>query len=169
MKTIIMLLVSYLIMVPNLLCADCTEYKMVDHGDRIEVVCIGDPPTDAEKQISDKNLERESALQRKQDKINEIQHSIDLNCSNVKGMGNAKACKDSKWKSSVQQAINSPAPENPSDRTRYKDTFPTKDSGICFGNCANEQGICINQCRGNSQCVGNCAAAQGRCTANCTQ
>lgn len=39
--------------------------------------------------------------------------------------------------------------------------------GMCIGDCASEQGICIGYCQGDGQCISNCAAAHGRCVARC--
>ncbi len=43
----------------------------------------------------------------------------------------------------------------------------SNDIGLCMGDCASEQGVCIGQCQGNGQCIANCAAAHGRCVARC--
>lgn len=44
---------------------------------------------------------------------------------------------------------------------------PDKDVGLCMGDCASEQGICIAQCETKGSCIANCASAWGRCASRC--
>lgn len=44
---------------------------------------------------------------------------------------------------------------------------PGRDIGLCMGDCASEQGICIAQCESNGNCIANCASAWGRCASRC--
>lgn len=55
LNTVLMLLVSVL-MLPQHVQAECKEFKIVEYDDRVEVVCVGEPLTDAQKK---KNLEEE--------------------------------------------------------------------------------------------------------------
>lgn len=48
-----------LILMTKMSYADCKEYKIVDHGDRVEAVCVGEPLTTSEM----KALETERAMQ----------------------------------------------------------------------------------------------------------
>ena len=52
-------------------------------------------------------------------------------------------------------------------QTELPEVHIVADLGICIGDCASEQGICISQCQGDGQCISNCAAAHGRCVARC--
>ncbi|MBC8019177.1 MAG: hypothetical protein H7X83_11760 [Verrucomicrobia bacterium] len=63
--TIIMLAVS--LVMPCVAFSECLEYKIVDHGDSVEAVCVGTPLTSAEQS----KLEQESELeqQKEQQKI----------------------------------------------------------------------------------------------------
>jgi len=70
-----MLVVSLVFTAVPSLGSDCVEYKIVDHGDSVEAVCIGKPQTEAEKQedsrqraIRDQQnakIEQEEAYKRK--------------------------------------------------------------------------------------------------------
>lgn len=63
---IFILIVANLLIWPSLSFSECVEYKIVDHGDSIEAVCVGKPLSDAEKKemstersIRDKELKRQ--------------------------------------------------------------------------------------------------------------
>ena len=63
--TKIMLAIS--LAVPCAAFSECVEYKIVDHGDSVEAVCVGTPLTSAEQAKLDK--EREKERQRELQKI----------------------------------------------------------------------------------------------------
>jgi len=63
--TKIMLAIS--LAVPCAAFSECVEYKIVDHGDSVEAVCVGTPLTSAEQSKLDK--EREKERQRELQKI----------------------------------------------------------------------------------------------------
>ena len=46
-----------LILMAKMSYAECKEYKIIDHGDRVEAVCVGEPLTDAEKKELERRLE----------------------------------------------------------------------------------------------------------------
>jgi hypothetical protein len=62
-----------LILMAKMSYAECAEYTIVDHGDSVEAVCVGQPLTDAEKI----EFEKQKALQNKADKKAELIRSID--------------------------------------------------------------------------------------------
>lgn len=43
------LLLLALMLTSNFVYAECKEYKIVEHGERVEAVCIGEPQTQNEK------------------------------------------------------------------------------------------------------------------------
>lgn len=57
-------LLLLLVLMAEMTCAECIEYKIVETGDSVEVICVGPPPTESEKTESDK--------QNAQDEINAI-------------------------------------------------------------------------------------------------
>ena len=63
--TISMLAISLL--VPCAAFSECLEYKIVDHGDSVEAICVGQPLTAAEQSKLDQ--EKELAKQRELQKI----------------------------------------------------------------------------------------------------
>ena len=65
--TLIMLAVS--LVVPCVAFSECLEYKIVDHGDRVEAVCVGNPLTSAEqsKLEQERELEKQKEEQRIED------------------------------------------------------------------------------------------------------
>jgi septal ring factor EnvC (AmiA/AmiB activator) len=55
------------VMAPCPVFADCKEYRMVESDDKVEVVCVGDPPTPAELKAraeEEKRQEQENRRQR---------------------------------------------------------------------------------------------------------
>ena len=43
-----------LVLMTEMSYAECKEYKIIDHGDRVEAVCVGEPLTEAQKKELDK-------------------------------------------------------------------------------------------------------------------
>lgn len=64
-----------LISLPSIAFSECAEYKVVDHGDRVEVTCVGEPLTEAEKKEMEKlkevklNAEKLKVQNLKEDKL----------------------------------------------------------------------------------------------------
>ncbi len=69
----------------------------------------------------------------------------------------------------VLAAVDSPQ-DNMKGETQQAETpdvLIVANLGMCIGDCASEQGICMGHCQGDGQCISNCAAAHGRCVARC--
>jgi hypothetical protein len=59
MKTQIAVSLSLsLLLMAKMSSAECVEYQIIDHGDRVEAVCVGKPSTEAEKKELDKQNEQ---------------------------------------------------------------------------------------------------------------
>jgi hypothetical protein len=52
-----------LLMMTNSSHADCIEYTIIDHGDRVEAVCVGEPLTEAQKKEQEKLKEEKTKLE----------------------------------------------------------------------------------------------------------
>lgn len=57
-----------LTLIAKLSYAECTEYKIIDHGDSVEAVCVGAPPSGADK----KEYDKQNDLREERDKRNAI-------------------------------------------------------------------------------------------------
>lgn len=44
-----------------------------------------------------------------------------------------------------------------------------EDIGLCIGECASEQGMCIARCEGDGRCIAYCNEVHARCVAKCTR
>lgn len=65
-------LIMPLLVFPHSVFAECKEFKIVEYEDRVEVVCVGNPPTEAEKKAA-------LAEQRRQEQETQRQKAIELN------------------------------------------------------------------------------------------
>lgn len=55
--------------------AECSEYKIIDHGDRVEAVCVGNPLTAAEKKVIERQRltdDKNSKIERREDKTERV-------------------------------------------------------------------------------------------------
>jgi hypothetical protein len=63
------------IMISSTVFAECVEYKIIDHGDSVEAVCVGVPLTPEEQRQLDQERRNNDALQerlRKADEMKEL-------------------------------------------------------------------------------------------------
>ena len=64
--------------------AECNEYKIIDYGDRVEAICVGEPLTEAEKKELEKQKENKFAEQKlKEQKLKEEKSAADISKQNT--------------------------------------------------------------------------------------
>lgn len=68
--TVVTLIVRFFAF-PQSVFAECTEYKIVEYEDRVEAVCVGKPPTEAEKTAAHAEQRRQEQESQRQ-KVKEI-------------------------------------------------------------------------------------------------
>jgi hypothetical protein len=88
-------IVLSLISISKISFAECIEYKIIDHGDRVEAVCIGEPMSDAERErMRQENMRRdqELAAQRQAQKTAYEQEEIQRKLSKVNCTGQPGEC-----------------------------------------------------------------------------
>jgi hypothetical protein len=63
-----------LLAIPGIVAAECIEYRIVDHGDHVEAVCIGKPLTPEEKRKQEK--ERQDQWQEEQRQLKQREQAV---------------------------------------------------------------------------------------------
>jgi hypothetical protein len=73
MKTLVIFIA--MVMISSTVFAECVEYKIIDHGDSVEAICVGVPLTPEEQRQLDQERRNSDALQerlRKADEMKEL-------------------------------------------------------------------------------------------------
>jgi len=68
---------------PNSVFADCKEFRIVETDDRVEVVCVGDPPTPAQLKAKAEDEKRQE-LENKRQKTEADRRQKDAEIANAK-------------------------------------------------------------------------------------
>lgn len=71
MFLIVVTLIMPLLAFPRFVLAECKEFEIVEYEDRVEAVCVGKPPTEAEKAAAQAEQRRQEQESQRQ-KIKEI-------------------------------------------------------------------------------------------------
>jgi hypothetical protein len=95
--TVVTLIMPFLAF-PKSVFAECKEFKIVEYEDRVEVVCVGNPPTDAEKKAA-------QAEQKRQEQENQRHKASELN------LQQEEAAKANKSKADAEAAATKAAAE----------------------------------------------------------
>ncbi len=95
MKTHILLVA--LLLVPSIVIAECAEFKVIDHGDRMEAVCIGEPLTEIEKYEIERQKAQEQVnaqkLKADQEREDVRQKLAKVECTGIPGeCGPGRVC-----------------------------------------------------------------------------
>lgn len=105
MKSLLLQLLAVLLL-PQLVRAECKEFKIVEYEDRVEVVCVGEPLTDAQKK-SNQEEERRLDLEIQRQRAEEQRRQNDAARAS-KAQADAEAAGERK-----RRNIPPPAPQAP--------------------------------------------------------
>jgi cobalamin-dependent methionine synthase I len=107
----LLLLLTAALLLPDGVRAECKEFKIVEYEDRVEVVCVGEPLTEAQKKANldeEKRQEQESQRQRAAEQRRQSEAA-----AASKAKADAQAADERKKRSAQPVAPQKPAAKNP--------------------------------------------------------
>jgi len=151
-----------LLVTSNFAFADCKEYKLIEHKDSVEAVCVGEPSTTGQSKTQSQTTSYQDQLSSQKPKYNDksenerctLQSNICKNgCSSGYGSSCYTSCQNNEAECMIAVLSNSSDKSMANCKKRC-----TLESNICKGGCSKGFG---------SSCYKSCQNTESSCQMNC--